>query len=107
MEDRFDVVIIGCGFSGLLCSYYLRDAGINNVCVFEMNSSLEVSGVMKGLAHIREPRVMFHLTLICRFWTEPVSSLQKNMSIKAKLLITLRCLQIIAGSERAFAFPEG
>ena len=40
MEDRFDVVIIGCGFSGLLCSYYLRDAGINNVCVFEMNSSL-------------------------------------------------------------------
>ena len=40
MEDRFDVVIIGCGFSGLLCSYYLRDAGINKICVFEMNSSL-------------------------------------------------------------------
>ncbi len=40
MEDRFDVVIVGCGFSGLLCSHYLREAGIENVCVFEMNSSL-------------------------------------------------------------------
>ena len=40
MKEQFDVVIVGCGFSGLLCSHYLREAGIENVCVFEMNSSL-------------------------------------------------------------------
>ena len=40
MEDRFDVVIVGCGFSGLLCGHYLREAGIEDVCIFEMNSSL-------------------------------------------------------------------
>ena len=28
MEDRFDVVIVGCGFSGLLCGHYLHEAGI-------------------------------------------------------------------------------
>ena len=35
MEDRFDVVIVGGGFSGLLCSHYLREAGIENVCVLK------------------------------------------------------------------------
>ena len=40
MKDKFDVVIVGCGFSGLLCSNYLREAGIEDVCIFEMNSSL-------------------------------------------------------------------
>jgi len=30
---RFDVVIVGAGFSGLLCASYLKDAGIDDVCV--------------------------------------------------------------------------
>ena len=38
--EHYDVVIVGCGFSGLLCSHYLKESGIDNVCVFEMNSSL-------------------------------------------------------------------
>ena len=38
--ERYDVVIVGCGFSGLLCSNYLQKEGVDNVCVFEMNSSL-------------------------------------------------------------------
>lgn len=35
--NQYDVVIIGTGFSGLLCSTYFREAGIENFCVFEKN----------------------------------------------------------------------
>ena len=38
--DHHDVVIVGCGFSGLLCANFLREEGIENVRVFEMNASL-------------------------------------------------------------------
>lgn len=37
---RFDVVIVGAGFSGLLCASYLKDAGIDDVCLFEMTPSV-------------------------------------------------------------------
>ncbi len=39
-SPHFEVVIIGSGFSGLLCTIYLKDAGIDNVRVFEMNASV-------------------------------------------------------------------
>ena len=39
-QPHFDVVIIGSGFSGILCTSYLKDAGISNVCVYEMNPSV-------------------------------------------------------------------
>lgn len=39
-QSHFDVVIVGSGFSGLLCTTYLKDAGIENVCVFEMTPSV-------------------------------------------------------------------
>lgn len=39
-STHFDVVIIGSGFSGLLCTTYLKDAGVDNVCVFEKSPSV-------------------------------------------------------------------
>jgi cation diffusion facilitator CzcD-associated flavoprotein CzcO len=39
-QTQFDVVIVGAGFSGLLCASYLHDAGISNVRVFEMSASV-------------------------------------------------------------------
>ncbi|HKI73808.1 MAG TPA: NAD(P)/FAD-dependent oxidoreductase [Pseudomonadales bacterium] len=38
--EHFDVAIVGTGFSGLLCTIYLKEAGIEDVCVFEMNASV-------------------------------------------------------------------
>ena len=38
--EHFDVVIVGTGFSGLLCTIYLKEAGIENVRVFEMMESV-------------------------------------------------------------------
>ena len=38
--DHFRVVIIGTGFSGLLCTAYLKDADIDDVRVFEMTPSV-------------------------------------------------------------------
>ena len=38
--DKYDVAIIGCGFSGLLCANYLREAGVENFCIIEMNTNL-------------------------------------------------------------------
>jgi len=37
---HFDVVIVGSGFSGLLCASYLTEAGIDSVRVFEMTPSV-------------------------------------------------------------------
>ena len=39
-ESCFEVVIVGAGFSGLLCASYLTQSGVNNVRVFEMTSSV-------------------------------------------------------------------
>ena len=38
--DKFDVVIIGSGFSGLTCGHFLKQEGIENFCILEKNSSL-------------------------------------------------------------------
>ena len=35
-----EVAIVGSGFSGLLCTSYLKDAGIEDFCVFEMTPSV-------------------------------------------------------------------
>jgi len=40
MEQKFDVAIIGCGFSGMLCANFLREAGIDNFCILEMGAGL-------------------------------------------------------------------
>ena len=40
MEQKFDVAIIGCGFSGMLCANFLRTSGITNFCVLEMSPGL-------------------------------------------------------------------
>ena len=37
---HFDVVIVGSGFSGLLCAIELKDKGISNVRIFEMTASV-------------------------------------------------------------------
>ena len=39
-SNHFDVVIVGSGFSGLLCTAYLTQAGIDKVRVFEMTPSV-------------------------------------------------------------------
>jgi cation diffusion facilitator CzcD-associated flavoprotein CzcO len=38
--EHFEVVVIGSGFSGLLCTIYLKEAGIENVRVFEKTPSV-------------------------------------------------------------------
>ena len=38
--NKFDVVIIGSGFSGLTCGHFLKKEGIENFCIIEKNSSL-------------------------------------------------------------------
>jgi len=40
MSNTHDVVIVGGGFSGLLCGYFLKEAGIENFSILEMGSSL-------------------------------------------------------------------
>jgi cation diffusion facilitator CzcD-associated flavoprotein CzcO len=39
-SGHFDVVVVGSGFSGLLCAAYLRDAGVENVRIFEMTPAV-------------------------------------------------------------------
>ncbi|MBT5332976.1 MAG: NAD(P)-binding protein, partial [Gammaproteobacteria bacterium] len=39
MQNQFEVIIVGSGFSGLMCTQYLKEAGIEDVRIFEMNSS--------------------------------------------------------------------
>ena len=39
-QAYFEVVIVGSGFSGLLCTTYLTEAGISDVRVFEMSPSV-------------------------------------------------------------------
>jgi len=39
-QSHFDVVVIGSGFSGLLCTISLKDAGVTNVRIFEMTPSV-------------------------------------------------------------------
>ncbi|MCH2097714.1 MAG: NAD(P)-binding protein, partial [Pseudomonadales bacterium] len=38
--DTVDVLIIGAGFSGLLCAFYLKDAGFESVRILEKNASV-------------------------------------------------------------------
>ena len=40
MSNSHEVVIVGGGFSGLLCGYFLKEAGIEDFCILEMGSSL-------------------------------------------------------------------
>ncbi len=40
MQNQFEVIIVGSGFSGLMCTQYLKEAGIEDVRIFEMNSSV-------------------------------------------------------------------
>jgi len=39
-QPEFEVVIVGAGFSGLLCTSYLHEVGIDNVRLFEMTPSV-------------------------------------------------------------------
>ena len=39
-DSQFEVVIVGTGFSGLLCSSYLKEAGVTNIRIFEMTPSV-------------------------------------------------------------------
>tara|TARA_R110002073_G_scaffold47089_10_gene128057 strand:+ start:1611 stop:3188 length:1578 start_codon:yes stop_codon:yes gene_type:complete len=39
-DTHFDVVIVGTGFSGLLCGAYLKEAGTTNIRIFEMTPSV-------------------------------------------------------------------
>ena len=36
----FEVVIIGAGFSGLLCAHYLKEHGVENFCVLDKQSAV-------------------------------------------------------------------
>ena len=37
---HFDVVVVGTGFSGLLCAAFLQEADITDICIFEMTPSV-------------------------------------------------------------------
>ncbi len=37
---KFEVIIIGSGFSGLTCGHFLKEEGIENFCIIEKNHSL-------------------------------------------------------------------
>ena len=39
-NEHFDAVVIGTGFSGLLCAIHLLEAGVDSICVFEMTGSV-------------------------------------------------------------------
>ena len=39
-QTRFEVVIVGAGFSGLLCATYLSEAGIGSLRIFEMTPAV-------------------------------------------------------------------
>ena len=39
-NEHFDTVVIGTGFSGLLCAIHLLEAGVDSICVFEMTGSV-------------------------------------------------------------------
>ena len=39
-NEHFDTVVIGTGFSGLLCAIHLKEAGVDSICVFEMTGSV-------------------------------------------------------------------
>ena len=38
--NRYEVAIVGSGFSGLTSAHYLKEKGIEDICIFEKNSSL-------------------------------------------------------------------
>ena len=38
--NRYEVAIVGSGFSGLTSAHYLKENGIEDICIFEKNSSL-------------------------------------------------------------------
>ena len=38
--STFEVVIVGSGFSGLTSAHFLKNEGIENVCILEKNNSL-------------------------------------------------------------------
>ena len=40
MSNQHEVVIVGGGFSGLLCGHFLKEAGIEDFCILEMGASL-------------------------------------------------------------------
>ena len=48
-DKHYQVVIIGAGFSGLLCASYLKEAGINNIKILEMGSSVGGVWSKKGV----------------------------------------------------------
>ena len=37
---NFEVIIIGSGFSGLTCAHFLKEQGVENICLLEKNTSL-------------------------------------------------------------------
>lgn len=39
-KTHFDVVIVGSGFSGLLCATYLKEAGVRDIRIFEMTPTV-------------------------------------------------------------------
>ena len=38
--NRYEVAIVGSGFSGLTSAHYLKEKGIEDICIFEKNNSL-------------------------------------------------------------------
>ena len=66
MSNQQEVVIVGGGFSGLLCGYFLKEAGIEDFCILEMGASL--GGVwQKGSAATPEQRAMCRHMPTCPF----------------------------------------
>lgn len=47
--EHFDAVVVGSGFSGLLCASYLKDEGIDDIRIFEMTPSVGGVWANKGV----------------------------------------------------------
>ena len=89
--NRYEVAIVGSGFSGLTSAHYLKEMVLKIFASSKKIVPLVVYGVMVVLVHIQELLVMSNLIPIFPFLTIQVLFLQKDTLVSMKLLTMQRC----------------